>query len=656
MGDTKVVSKYFSPGQLKGLEKAGDVLIPGTGTMPSFSDTGGICHIDRMAAYLAADDLSGLRFLLSLFRWMPKWKIRLLFKFCDHSSRLPGILGAGLRMIEIGVKGAVFSPYYANITAGGYDGPMVHDAIDWHPKLALRPEELPEKAMAVTLDNPAPEDIRQIYDRARQAQPDLRSWGVKKRLECITALKAVILEHQEYILDRLQADTKKSRFDAITAEIFGTLDFLDYLEKHAVKTLKDREVPTPFALMGKKSKVFFEPLGTALLICPWNYPFYQAIVPIAQAFIAGNAVVFKPSSATPLKGLVEELLAKAGFRPGWVQVVYGAGSTVGDALVDGKPDKIFLIGSQGVGRHIMKKAADHLIPVELELGGKDPMVVFEDVNIDRAVAGAVWGAFTTTGQSCTSVERLFVHEAVYEGFRETLVARTLELTRGTDPDGSADIGPMCTAEQVKVIAAQVADAKEKGAKFLTGGDWDGQSEAIPPMVVEGVTPEMLMDQEENFGPVLPIYAFSSEAQAIELANDPEYGLSASVWSKDLVRADRVARAIDTGNVSINNVMLTEGNHALPFGGVKKSGFGRYKGEFGFYAFTNIKAILIDKDSAKMEANWFPYTAKKYRIFSDLTRALYAPGKISGLLRGAFYGLRLESYTAKLARKTRKQSR
>jgi len=647
-----IVSKYFSQGQLKGLAKAGDILLPGTNNSPSFSQTGCIAHMDKMAAYLSEDDYSGLKMLLSIFQWMPRWKIRLLFKLCNQGNRFPGFLGAGLRMLEIGVKGAVFSPYYANLTGPGYTGKKVYDAIDWHPKLVLKEDELPEKAMAVNLDDPTPEDITAVYDRARAAQADIRDWGVKKRVEFITALKAVILENQEYILDKLQADTGKSRFDAITAEIFGTLDFLDYLEKNAVKSLKDRKVATPFALMGKSSKVYFEPLGTALLISPWNYPFYQAIVPITQAFIAGNAVVFKPSSATPLKGLVEELLAKAGFKAGWVQVVYGSGSKVGDALVDGKPDKIFLIGSQAVGKKVMAKAAQHLIPVELELGGKDPMVVFDDVNIDRSVAGAVWGAFTTTGQSCTSVERLFVHENIYDEFKETLVRETLKLVQAKDNNGSADIGPMCTQGQVETIAAQVADAKEKGAVFLTGDDWDGKTEFIPPMIVEGVTPDMLIDREENFGPLLPLYSFNSEAQAIDLANDPEYGLSASVWSKDLKRADRVARAIYTGNVSINNVMLTEGNHALPFGGVGKSGFGRYKGEFGFYAFANIKAILIDKDSAKMEANWFPYTVKKYKIFSDLTSALYAPGKIMGLVKGAYHGLRLETYVKKLAKKGR----
>jgi aldehyde dehydrogenase (NAD+) len=647
-----IVSKYFSQAQLTGLTKAGDILLPGTADSPCFSQTGCIAHMDRMAAFLSRDDLQGLRLLLSLFRITPKWKIRLLFKLCDKSSRLPGFLGSGLRMLEIGVKGAVFSPYYANLTGPGYTGKKVYDAIDWHPKLVLKEDEKPAPAKAVNLKDPLEEDVAAIYETARTAQEDIRDWGLEKRIEFIIALKAVILENQEYILDRVQADTGKSRFDAITAEIFGVLDFLDYLEKHSKKYLKDRKVPTPFALMGKKSKVFFEPLGTALLISPWNYPFYQAVVPIAQAFVTGNAVVFKPSSATPLTGLVEDLLAKAGFRPGWVQVVYGAGEKVGDALIQGGPDKIFLIGSQAVGRHVMKKAAEQLIPVELELGGKDPMVVFEDVNIPRAAAGAIWGAFTTTGQSCTSVERLFVHEAVYEEFKQVLVQQTLKLVQAHDHDGSADIGPMCTRGQVETLAAQVADAREKGAIFLTGADWDGESAFIPPMIVEGVTPDMLLDQEENFGPVLPLYPFSSEAQAIDMANDPQFGLSASVWSGDLARADRVARAIYTGNVSINNVMLTEGNHALPFGGVGKSGFGRYKGEFGFYAFTNIKAVLIDKDSAKMEANWFPYTREKYTIFSDLTCALYSPGRISGWVKGAYHGLRLESYVKKLAKKNR----
>jgi acyl-CoA reductase-like NAD-dependent aldehyde dehydrogenase len=653
MTQKRMISKYFSQSQLKGLLKTGDVILPGTKGSPSFSATGCIHHIDRMAKYMAEDDLAGLQMVFSVLRWTPRWGIVLLMKLCNHSSSFPSFIGAGLRMLEIGLKGVTLSLYYANLTVSGYEGKKVYDVIDWHPKFLVNEDGIPIKEAPINLDNPEPEDVAALYKRAKKAGPEIRDWGVKKRLQFISNLKAVILENQEYILDRLQADTKKSRFDAITAEIFGVLDFLDYLEKNAVKVLSDRKVATPFALMGKRSKVYFEPLGTALLISPWNYPFYQAIVPICQAFIVGNAVVFKPSSDTPLKGLVEELLDQAGFLPGWVQIVYGEGRKIGNALVDGQPDKIFLIGSQPVGKAIMERAAQYLIPVELELGGKDPMVVFEDVNIERAVAGAIWGGFTTTGQSCTSVERLFVQESIYERFKEILVNETLKLVQATDDDGNADIGPMTTRGQVETIAAQVADAKEKGAVFLTGDDWDGKSDFVPPMIVEGVTREMAIDREENFGPLLPIYPFSSEAEAIEMANDPDYGLSASVWSQDLKRADRVARMIYTGNVSINNVMLTEGNHALPFGGVQKSGFGRYKGEFGFYAFANIKAVLIDQNSKKMEANWFPYTAKKYKIFSDLTRALYSPGRIGGLIKGAFYGLKLEIYVKKLAKNGRK---
>ncbi|NNL41321.1 MAG: aldehyde dehydrogenase family protein, partial [Desulfobacterales bacterium] len=365
---------------------------------------------------------------------------------------------------------------------------------------------------------------------------------------------------------------------------------------------------------------------------------------------------FKPAKATPLKGLVEQMLEQAGFFPGWVQIIYGQGGKIGDALVDQQPDKIFFIGSQTVGKRIMSLAAKHLIPVELELGGKDPMIVFDDINIDRAVAGAIWGAFTTTGQSCTSVERLFVHADIYDQFKQTLIRETLKLTQGTDNDGNADIGAITTSSQVEEIARQVADAKKKGADFLTGKDWDGTTAFVPPMVIEGVTRDMLIDQEENFGPLLPIYSFSSEQEVIELANDPVYGLSASVWADDLKKANRVARQIYTGNVSINNVMLTEGNHALPFGGVRKSGFGRYKGEFGFYAFANIKAVLIDKNSKKMEANWFPYTSRKYRLFSNLTHALYSPGIWSSYIKGAIHGLRLESYVGKLAKKGRNNAK
>jgi aldehyde dehydrogenase (NAD+) len=645
------ISKYFSQNQLIGLRRAGDVILPGTEVSPSFSKTGCIDHVDRMAAYLTDDDLGGLRMLLGCLRYSPGWLIRLLMRACEKNARFPGFAGAALRTIDIGIKGMVMSLYYANLTGADYRGRKVFDIIGWNAKLIM-PHDEPlngSRPAEMNYHQPDASDVEKIVARARQVQPEILTWEVKKRLEFITRLKAIIIGRQAEILDRIQADTGKSRTDALTAEIFGTLDHLDYLEKNALRILSDRKVPTPFALMGKKSKIYFEPMGTTLIISPWNYPFYQAIVPITLSFVVGNAVIYKPSSATPLEGLVENLLDEAGFAPGWVQVVYGPGRQVGNLLIDQRPDKIFFIGSQRAGRQIMARAAEHLIPVELEMGGKDPMIVFEDANLERAAAGAIWGAFTNTGQSCTSVEKLYVQDSIYQRFKTILVRETQRMTMGTDSDGGSDIGPMTTSAQVKVIAGQIDDAREKGATLLTGGEWDGQSEAIPPIIVEDSTDQMRLNSEETFGPVLPVFAFHDEGEAIRRANGDEFGLSASVWTADPDRADRVARAIVTGNVSINNVMLTEGNHALPFGGAKKSGIGRYKGEFGFYCFANVKSILVDKNSGKMEANWFPYTRRKFQLFTELTTAIYSPGLWS-VVKAAVSGLKLEGYVKKLKKK------
>lgn len=652
----------------EGLCKTGDVLIPGDQEFPRFSQTNFITQIDRMMNYMTDEDREGFLMLMKVMRLLPKSAIKLLFWLCDHQAVMPSFLGAVFRMIDLGVKGVIFTLYYSNIDDAKGDGSKIFKNMHYHATINTQIKEHDEMQDLISLSNPLENStnaktgnlqnsatnssamLTEVFHQARHVHLELRQLPLSEKISVIKKLKSVILAQQEYIIDVIQRDTKKSRSDALFSEIFPLLEHLDFLISNVKKALQDEAIHTPIVMLGKSSKIFYEPLGTVLIIAPWNYPFYQAITPITCSFMASNATIFKPSELTPLTGLVEQILSAAGFKSSWAQVVYGDG-VVGSQLIDQRPQKIFFTGSVTTGKKIMAQAAQYLIPVELELGGKDPMIVFDDVNVERAVRGAAWGAFTNAGQSCTSVERLYVQENIYEDFKQKLVAESKRIKVSIDSDGDSDFGYMTSKDQVMKIAELLKDAISQGAKMLTGFDWDFKSEKIPPIILEGTTHQMRINQEEIFGPVLPIMKFSTEAQAISLANDSTFGLSASVWTKDKERAIRVSRALETGNVSINNVMLSEGNHALPFGGVKNSGIGRFKGIMGLRSFCNVKSILVDADSSKIEANWYPYTAKKYKIFSKLTAAFFTGG-FKGLLKFAILGLKLEMYSGKVGKSGR----
>ena len=622
-----VQSRTFSPLMIRGLLKAADVYVPG------FSRTGYIHEVDRIADYMTPADRSGIQALAIALALLPRFVVRLLVAWADRGVASRSPWAPTLRQIHLGLKGLVMSLYYSDVASDG----EVFRHIGWDVRCGEEPAPVSPAAAA--------------FARVRTGQPFLRKLTPAERVARLARLRAVVLAEQERIVAEVVRATGKARTDVLVSEVFGVLDHLAYLERSAPKALADRKVRTPPVLMGKRSRVFFEPLGTVLVISPWNYPFYQALVPITSALACGNAVVYKPSEHTPLTGLVESLLGKAGLPGNWVQVVYGDGAA-GEELIAQGPDKIFFTGSTRTGKRIMSLAAEQLIPVELELGGKDPMIVFEDANLERAVAGAVWGALTNTGQSCTSVERLYVHEAIYEPFREKLQAQFERVRAGAaggpGSDAWVDMGPMVNDMQTAVVARQLEAARQSGARILTGGQWDGKSRFVPPILLDRPDPALDISREETFGPVLPIFPFRTEEEAVALANDSVYGLSASVWSADLRRAERVARRLVTGNVSINNVMVTEGNHALPFGGTRRSGFGRYKGELGLLAFSNVKAVMSEPSSAKIEANWFPYGEEKYRLFSDLIRAVYGSSGLLGLLRFAWVGLRLERCAAREA--------
>lgn len=648
------VSKWLGSLQLRGARRCGDVLIPGDGKdLPAFSETGLIRHIDRLLDYMSEADRDGLIMLLGVFGFLPKTGISLLMAMAKANAKFPDFLGSSLRQVYIGIRGLFYTLYYSNIGDENDVGKKIMNTLNYETKI-VRHDEVDTNNVVTNVpshDCPDQSEIAGIYAQAKEGQKHLAGLSVSQRLKYVAALKEIILARKEEIIDRIQQDTKKSRSDALVSEIFGTLDHLSFLIDQSVRALQDQKVKTPLALMGKKSFVYYEPMGTVLVISPWNYPFYQAIVPITIAFVTGNSTIYKPSEVTPLTGLVEELLEQAGFPKDVVQLVYGKGD-VGSALIDARPDKIFFTGSVTTGKKIMAQAAQQLIPVELELGGKDPMIVFEDADIERSVAGALWGGLTTLGQSCTSVERLYVHDSIYEDFKKLLLKKVGEIVQKVDLDGDADVGAMTSDLQVKIISQQFDDAKSKGATVLSGADWDGEDPLIPPIILENVSDDMLVAYEETFGPIIPLYRFFSEGEVVDRANDSEFGLSASVWTGDKKRADRVARALVTGNVSINNVMLTEGNHHLPFGGVKNSGIGRYKGVWGLHAFSNVKAILVDANKNAIEANWYPYTKTKYQLFSDMTEGLFQGG-FSGLIKFALSGMKLESYANKAGKQGRK---
>lgn len=471
-----------------------------------------------------------------------------------------------------------------------------------------------------------PEDVAAAVARAREAFPAWRDAGLDERLAILGQLATVIRDQGEGLAHRMSADTGKPLLDSLMTELISVALFLDYYRKLAPKVLRRRKVKTPLVFQGKKSYVEYFPMGVVGIISPWNFPLQLSMIPAISALIGGNTVVLKPSEVTPITGeVIRELFAAIDLPEGAMEVVQGDGST-GAALVEADIDMVFFTGSVATGRKVMAAAAQKPIPVELELGGKDPMIVCGDANLRRAARGATWGGLLNCGQICTSVERIFVVESVHDRFVELLREEVARVKVGGPENQDCDMGPMTFPPQLNTVERHVREAQEAGARALCGGKrLEGPGQFFEPTVLVDVRPDMSIYREETFGPVLPVIKVKDEEEAVALANDHEYGLMASVWTGDVNRGMALASRLECGQVIVNDVLIGNANPAIPFGGVKKSGIGRYHGPEGLTTFQHRRAIMAGKDGADYEPFWFPYAGK----YDDIRRVfeLLIEGKL-----------------------------
>lgn len=467
-----------------------------------------------------------------------------------------------------------------------------------------------------------PDQARAAMEQARAAADSLAATALEERLAAVRALVNYLQANRERLLDRIVEESGRCRGDAMISDLFQLTEDLNWLIDNAPKVLADERLPTPVTLLGKTSSIQYHPHGVVLVISPWNLPLAIGLTAAMFAFAAGNAVVLKPSEHTPMADVLADIVALHPlFRDG-LRVVQGDGAT-GAALIGEGPDHIVFTGSLKTGRAILAQAAPMMIPVTLELGARDMMLVFADADTERALNAACWGNLHNSGQSCTATEQLLVEEAVFEGFVAELAERFDGIRTGVGAD--AELGVPTTDFQMRHIQTLVDDAVERGARVRCGGGPDGSGRFFRPTLLTDVPEGARILGEEIFGPVLVAAPFRDEGQAVARHNARRGGLSTSVFTRDRARGRRLARRLKTGCININNVMLTEGNPALPFGGTGLSGYGRMKGAEGLRGMTRSRAVLEDGSRAPAEPNWYPYSAEKLGLMGRLLDALVSHG-------------------------------
>jgi acyl-CoA reductase-like NAD-dependent aldehyde dehydrogenase len=483
-------------------------------------------------------------------------------------------------------------------------------------------------------------DMLAAVGRARAAQVAWAELGLRRRIGVLREFQAKLHARKSEIADAITREAGKPIAEALVTEVLVVLDAARFLIDNAWGLLRDEPVPHGnLATKLKSGRLVREPHGVIGIISPWNYPFSIPATETLAALVAGNAVVLKPSELTPLVALeLASLLHAAGVPEDMFQVVVGDGSA-GAALVRSPIDKLVFTGSVATGKRIAAAAAERLLPVVLELGGKDPMLVLDDADVGVASSAAVWGAFVNAGQTCLSVERCYVHRSLYEKFLTACTEKAKKLRVGHGEDRETDIGPMIRERQLQIVEAHVQDAKAHGTRILAGGMRFPElgKNFFHPTVLADVTHDMRIMREETFGPVLPVMAFDSDDEAVNLANDSEYGLAASVWTRNRQRGERLARRIDAGIVMVNDVVSCFGISEAPHGGVKASGVGRTHGRFGLDEMVRLKYLDVDLTPGMKKVWWYGYGQsfrRQMEGFLDMQFARGLGARLHGALRAA----------------------
>ena len=442
-------------------------------------------------------------------------------------------------------------------------------------------------------------------------QPFWAALTLEDRARYMRRAVDVLLADLDEIADLLTNEQGKPRVESYTMELLPTVDSLKWIADNGPSILSDEKLSMPLFLKSKSAKLTFEPIGVVGVIAPWNYPWSIPFGEVAIALMAGNGVVLKPASLTPLIGdRIRQTFEKAGLPEGLIRTVHGGGR-IGDALVKSTAGKIFFTGSVEVGRKVGVECAKRMKGSVLELGGKDPQIVCADADLANAVSGAVWGGFANAGQTCSGIERVYVVDQVADAFLEGVVRETERLTVGDPREWTTEIGPMISGgpgEDRDGVGRRRRQERREEAHRRPHRGQGHEGGFIAPVVLTGVTHEMRIMKEEIFGPVLPVMTVESEQEAMSLANDSEFGLGASVWTKDRAKGERMAHQIESGMVWVNDHSFSHGACQCAWGGVKDSGLGRSHSKFGFYECVNIKQLAWEPGFTR-DMWWQPYDRK-----------------------------------------------